>query len=506
MTGQQAHAVQAVVVGAGPVGLFVAAELRLAGVSVVVLEQRLTRDPNSKALTIHPRTIEILASRGLEAPFLAEAGRLPSGHFASLDNRMDFRLLATDFPFTLALPQERTEELLEDNARQLGTDIRRGHRFTGYTERGDCVVVAAEGPAGRYELAAEFLLGCDGARSAVRQAAAIAFPGTQASVFGWLGDVVLDDPPPTPAYSKSTVDGLLMIVAMPGGLHRIVGHTHRDVRADWPGELTFDELRDDVLAITGEDFGMRSPVWLSRYGNASRQAADYRKGRVLLAGDAAHQHMPAGGVGMNAGIQDAVNLGWKVAATVNGWAPESLLDSYHAERHPVGADLLRSTQAQTALTTAFTPDGQQLRALVSELIATTPDFARALAERLSGLAVHYRAADAAAHPLTGTRAPDFTFGGGGSVFELLRSGRYVLLDFDIDHPIDDDPVLDHPWLVGHRGRPVDLPATWSQVRAVLIRPDGYVEWIGTTADPLERDAAVRATLRHRSHHSKAGQS
>ncbi|HEX3783739.1 MAG TPA: FAD-dependent monooxygenase [Pseudonocardiaceae bacterium] len=488
--------VQAVVVGAGPVGLFVAAELRLAGVSVVVLEERLTRDPNSKALTIHPRTIEILASRGLEPPFLAEAGRLPSGHFATLDNRMDFRLLDTDFQFTLALPQERSEELLEDNARRLGADIRRGHRFTGYAERDDCVTVLAEGPDGPYELAAEFLLGCDGVRSLVRRAAGIPYPGTDFTVLGWLGDVVLADPPPTSAHNRSTMDGGVLIVELPGGMHRIVGQTPKDVRTDWPGEMTLDELRANVVAITGTDFGMRSPTWLSRFGNASRQAENYRKGRVLLAGDAAHQHMPAGGVGMNAGIQDAMNLGWKVAATINGWAADGLLDSYHAERHPVGEDLLQSTQAQTALMTVFSPDGQQLRTLISTLIAETPAFARVLAERLSGLAVRYPAADADAHPLTGTRAPNLAFDTGGSVFELLRSGRYVALDLGTDRAGDEDgPAADHPWLVGHRGRPLAVPADWAQVRAALIRPDGHVAWVGTTTDPADLDAVVKASWR-----------
>ena len=318
---------QVLVVGAGPVGLWLAAELRLAGVSVTVVEQRLERDPNSKALTIHPRTIEVLACRGVQEPFLAEGLRIPSGHFAVLDNRLDFRLLDTTFPFTLALLQARTEELLEDHARAMGAVIRRGHRVVGVTQTAGSVVVRVEGPHGRYRTDADFVVGCDGTRSTVRAAAGIGFPGTDATVLGWLGDVVLTDPPEQPIFSSWSVRGQILGVPLPGGVHRLVGISPDDVRTDWPGELTLDELRTKVRAIAGTDYGMHSPTWLSRFGDASRLAERYRDGRVLLAGDAAHQHMPAGGVGLNVGVQDAMNLGWKLAGTVHGWAPPDLLDS-----------------------------------------------------------------------------------------------------------------------------------------------------------------------------------
>ena len=475
-----------VIVGAGPVGLWLASELRLAGVSVIVLEQRAERNPHSKALTVHPRTLEVIASRGLERPFLAEGLKIPSGHFGVLDNRLDFRQLDTEYQFTIALLQARTEQLFEATALARGADLRREHRVSGVEDDGDRVRVTVDGPDGAYVLAAEYVVGCDGTRSTVREAAGIAFVGDPATVFGFLGDVVLDHPPVVPVLSKSTIDGLLMVVPLPGGLHRIVGNTPEDARTDWPGELTLEELRAKTRQVAGTDFGMHSPTWLSRYGNASYQAERYRRGRILLAGDAAHQHMPAGGVGMNVGIQDAMNLGWKLAATVQGRAPESLLDTYQAERHPVGADLLESTRAQTALITAFTPDGQQLRSLLSKLVAERPDFALGLAERLSGFAVRYAPADPHAHPLAGSRAPNLAGADGTSLFARLVPGRYVLLDLR-KSPAAPFPtgaaVVETLAVDDVQGR-----AAWDSVRAALVRPDGYVAW----ADDEPDDAALTA--------------
>ncbi|GAA1298367.1 FAD-dependent monooxygenase [Saccharothrix xinjiangensis] len=278
--------VDVVVVGAGPVGLWLAAEVRAGGASVVVLEARDEPDPRSKALTIHPRTLELLASRGMHGRFLAEGGRLPAGHFAVLDRRLDFSVLDTPFPFTPALPQARTEQLLEEHARGLGVEVRRGHRVVEVGQRDDAVVVRAEGPDGELVVEAAYAVGCDGTRSTVREAAGIAFAGTGSRVLGRLGDVVLDEPPTGAAATRVTGDGLLMVVPLPRGRHRLVGITPGDVRADRPGELSPEELRANTTAITGGDFGMRDPSWLSRFGNASRLADRYRRGRLLLAGDA----------------------------------------------------------------------------------------------------------------------------------------------------------------------------------------------------------------------------
>ncbi|MER5266083.1 FAD-dependent monooxygenase [Actinosynnema sp. NPDC002837] len=444
-----------VVVGAGPTGLWLACELRLAGVEVVVLEARTGRDPNSKALTVHPRTLEVFACRGVAERFVRAGVPIPSGHFGALDERLDFRGLDTPFPYTLFLPQARTEELLEEHALAVGARVLRGHRVTDVAQDADGVTVTATGLV--EPLRAAYVVGCDGTRSTVREAAGIGFPGTDSTTWGWLADVVLDEPLTAP-LTASGPDGLLMAVPLPGGACRLVGVDP----ANRPGTPTLAEVVSAVIRITGSDLGVREARWLSRFGNATRQATAYRRGRVLLAGDAAHQHFPTGGVGLNVGVQDAANLGWKLAETVHGTAPDGLLDTYHAERHPVGVELLRSTRAQTALMTAHTVEGQALREVISARIADVPEFGRALAESLSALAVAYPAGPDE-HPLTGTRAPNLEFAD-GDLFTLLHPGRPVLLDFtggDL------------------AGRPValtgDRPA-WAAVRTALIRPDGHVAW------------------------------
>ncbi|XVQ15470.1 FAD-dependent monooxygenase [Spirillospora sp. CA-255316] len=475
-----------VIAGGGPVGLWLAAELRLGGAAVTVLEQRPERDVRSKALTVHPRTIEILASRGLHRRFLADGVRVPTGHFASLDARLDFGALDTPFPFTLVQPQARTEELLEEHALAMGADVRRGHAVTGLVQADASVAVRVSGPDGPYEIEADHVVGCDGVRSTVREAAGIGFPGTPSSVYGWLGDVVLDDPPRQVGFGASGSAGGVMVVPLPDGLHRLVGITPEDMRAEHPGDLTLDELRGKVVAIAGTDFGMRDPAWLSRFGNAARLAERYRRGRVLLAGDAAHQHFPTGGVGLNVGIHDATNLGWKLAAVARGDAHDDLLDSYHRERHPVGASLLEASRAQTALMTAFTPEGQALRSFLSGTIATVPEFSRVLAERLSGLDVTHlpdngtRAGEN--HALAGRRAPDLAFAE-GNLFSLLHRGRHVLLALSVS-PDDamaalerDAHTLVPTELVVHRVSLTEAHRPdWSRVSAALIRPDGYVAW------------------------------
>jgi len=443
--------VDVVVVGAGPVGLWLAAELRLGGASVTVVETRECPDPRSKALTIHPRTIEILDTRGAAEPFLAEALRIPNGHFGGLPDRLDFSRLDTPFPFTLALPQVRTEELLEARARMLGAIIQRGRRVTGLTAGGVKI-------DGGEVIEARYVVGCDGTRSTVRQAAGIEFPGVDATIWSWLGDVVLDRPPARGAANITGPTGGIMIVPMPGGIHRIVGGTPQSKQPEWPGELSLDELRETVQLIAGTDYGMRDPVWLSRFSNATRQAATYRSGTVLLAGDAAHMHFPAGGVGMNVGIQDSHNLGWKLAAVVTGRADDSLLDTYHEERHPVGAQLLEHTRAQTALINAYSADGQALRAMLSRLIATTPDLAHQLAEQLSGLAVTYP---------SGRRVRYLRFADGSTLFELLRAGRQVQLDLTGSGQRPDTDAVWHSCPLAADETPPD----WTTAR---IRPDGHL--------------------------------
>ncbi|MFF7234619.1 FAD-dependent monooxygenase [Streptomyces sioyaensis] len=464
---------QVAVAGGGPVGLWLAAELRRCGITVVVIEIRIERDTRSRALTVHPRTIETFASRGVHHPFISEGMPLPGGHFGVLDSRLDFRRLPSLFPHTLALSQERTEALLEQQALELGATILRGHEVTGLSEGPDSVRVHIQTPDGPSSMEAAYLVGCDGARSTVRNAAGIDFPGTPSTMLGWLGDVVLDEPP-APGHSYFGPAGNLMAAPMPGGLHRLVGITPRDITTTWPGDLTLEELRENVITMAGTDFGMRDPVWLSRFGNATRLAAQYRHGRVFLAGDAAHQHFPAGGVGMNIGIQDAANLAWKLAATLNDWAPDTLLDTYHAERHPVGVNLTETSRAQVALMTAFTPEGLALRGLLSQLITTLPELNDRLAAQVSSLAVTYPPTTPNAHQLTGTRADDLAIDD-TSLFALLRADGYLLLDLT-SSPNQPLHHLARPGLRVHTGTPHLLPADWSGIRVALIRPDGHVAW------------------------------
>ncbi|MER5603379.1 FAD-dependent monooxygenase [Streptomyces sp. NPDC002265] len=368
---------QVVIVGAGPVGLWLAHELAVAGVNPLVLERAPRRSPHSKALGIQPRTIEVLALRNRHRDVIARGRPLPNWHFGMLEARVDFRDLPTAFPYLLAQPQSVTEQLLEGYATELGVEVRRGHDVTSLSQDGGSVTVGVRGPEGSYTVDADYVIGADGARSVVRQEAGIDFPGSGTSAYGFLGEVTLDRPPMTPGFTALNEAGRLLVVPLPGGQFRVTGYDPQNQTRE---PMTLDELRDASIRIAGTDFGMRDPSWLSRFGNATRLAARYRAGRVLLAGDAAHIHWPAGGVGLNVGLQDAMNLGWKLAAVVQGRAGEDLLDTYHAERHPVGRELAEHTRAQTALIVGLTPEVTALRALLSEAL----DGARAFSDLLAG--------------------------------------------------------------------------------------------------------------------------
>lgn len=471
-----------IIAGAGPVGLWLARELRLAGSDVLVLDRAPERSPHSKALTMHPRSLEVLSMRGVQHDFLTEGLRIPNGHFGILERRLDFTHLDTRFPFTLAQPQVRTEELFDQYARVQGAEIRRGHEVLGVEQHDDSVSVRVAGPDSDYQTQARFLVGCDGAGSTVRKQAGIPFPGTDSSLHGYLGDVVLDEPPEQIGFSAHNSRGCVMVAPLPGGLFRFVGVDPN--RQDVGGtELEFDEFRRTVGDIADTDFGMRDPTWLSRFGNATRQAERYRNGRVFLAGDAAHIHFPTGGVGLNVGIQDSMNLGWKIAAYLRGHAGEELLDSYHSERHPVGAALLESSLAQTAVITGFTPEGQALRGLLNGLLGDHPQLSADLARRVSALDVTYPS-DSAAHPLTGQRVPDLQLSGEpGSVYALLHPGRPVLLDttgsLSAVAAGDRDVLVHKAEIVP--ARRID----WERTTALLIRPDGHVAWATDSADAFE---------------------
>ncbi|MDP9796387.1 2-polyprenyl-6-methoxyphenol hydroxylase-like FAD-dependent oxidoreductase [Catenuloplanes nepalensis] len=451
-----------IVVGAGPVGLWTAIELRLAGVAVTVVEREPGRRAFTRALGIHARTVEVLAMRGLAETPLADGRALPRWHFGMLPTFPDYSGLDTPYPFVLAYPQNALEDLLERRAVELGAAVRRGTAVKTMTQDHAGVrVELADGTT----LTASWLVGADGAGSTVRKAAGIAFTGTDATLWGYVADVTLSAPPELTG-TLATPDGALVVAPLPGGRFRLAGFDPRDQTPD--PEMTMDRLVASVHRATGRDLGIAEASWISRFGNATRQAADYHAGRVLLAGDAAHMHMPTGGVGLNIGVQDAMNLGWKLGSVARGAAPQSLLDTYHAERAPVGAAMLANTQAQTALVTAFTPEGQALRAHLSALLDRHPAVQHDLALGVSGLDVHYPPSDPGAHPSTGRRFAD------PAVFPLLRDARPVLVRDPSAPPVETE-------LAVH-----EAPGA----AYALIRPDGHVWWATDEPDPLAAAAAI----------------
>ncbi|GAA2625897.1 FAD-dependent oxidoreductase [Paractinoplanes durhamensis] len=455
---------EVIVVGGGPVGLFLACELRLAGVSVAVLEQRAERGPHTKAMAVHARTVEQLAMRGLAEPLLTAGVRLPSWHFGFLGTKVDFTGLDSPYPFVLSHPQNRTEALLEEHATELGATVTRGEQVTAVSQENDGVRVESATGTTRE---AKWVVGADGAGSAVRTSAGVAFPGIEPSFYSYLGDVLADSPPP-PGFHVVNEHGAMMVAPMPGGVYRIAGYDPAHQEHDGRREITLDELRGICERIAGRDFGIHDPLWLSRFDNTTRVAESYRQGRVLLAGDAAHMHFPAGGVGLNLGLQDAINLGWKLAAVIQGRAGEELLDSYDTERRPWGDDVARHTMAQTALITATGPEGLALRELLSGLLADFPAVSDRLARRLAAIDVSYPPADPGAHPLTGTRVAEAD----------LPDARPVLLS---------PRPLPHASITATRLgiRVASGPAT------MIVRPDGYVWWATDDDDP---DAAAGEAL------------
>jgi 2-polyprenyl-6-methoxyphenol hydroxylase-like FAD-dependent oxidoreductase len=481
-------AVDVAIVGGGPVGMWLAAELHRGGVRPVVLERRAQRPPYSKALTIYPRTVEQFAMRGLVGRWLAEGTPVPSSHFALLKNRLDFSFLPTRYPYTLFLPQRRTEELLEAHLAELGVPYLREHSVTALRQDPSGVELDLDTPAGPATLRAAYAVGCDGASSLVRTAAGIDFAGTPDTWRTILGDVDLTDPPQAPALSLNEPGGSMYMIAIGGGRYRIATIDHATLGDPLDAPATFAELRASTLRLAGTDFGMRTSedMWLSRVGNAARQAEQYRSGRVLLAGDAAHIHYPAGGQGLNLGLQDAANLAWKLAAEIRGWAPPGLLDTYHAERYPVGLDVIDDSLAQCGLIANPTREGVVLRERFNTILGTYPALAQDLSLRLSGLAVRYPAPDQDPPDPVGERAPDLALRDAPvkTIFALLPPAKFVLLHLSAA------TAGTAPVPAGYADRlnvvtaelAEDHPA-WTGLRSVLIRPDGYVAWATPAADP-----------------------
>lgn len=470
---EHTHAV--VIAGAGPTGLMLAGELALAGVDVAIVEQRATQELiGVRAGGLHARTLELLEQRGIVERFLAAGQVSPRAGFAWFP--LDISDLPTRHPHTLALQQNDIERLLAGWLDDLAVPIYRGRTVTGFTQDDDGVTVMLSDDA---TLRASYLVGCDGGRSLVRKAAGIAFPGWDASISNLIAEVaVTEEPQLGLRRDASGIHGLSWI---DGGLLRVMV---TESQSGASSEPTLQDLSAALTRVYGTDFGVHSPRSLARFTDMARQAATYRTGRVLLAGDAAHVHYPTGGQGLNLGMQDAVNLGWKLAQVVQGRSPDSLLDTYHAERHSVAATVLRNTMAQSAL---LRTDAQTtaLREIMSDLVGMDAPRQR-LAAMITGLDVHYDLGLGEGHPLLGRRMPDLdlvTANGPLRVSTLLHAARPVLLNLGeprstiptawADRVQVVDAVSTGPW---------ELPVIGVVVAptAVLLRPDGHVAWVGDT--------------------------
>jgi 3-(3-hydroxy-phenyl)propionate hydroxylase len=480
MTKQTEHSV--VIAGAGPTGLMLAGELALAGVDVAIVERRESQDlVGTRAGGLHARTIELLDQRGIAERFLSQ------GQVAQVAGFGMAPLDISDFPtrhnYGLALGQNHIEHILAEWVGELAVPIHRGLEVTGFLQDDTGVDVELQG--GRL-LRAKYLVGCDGGRSLIRKQAGIDFPGWEPSTSYLIAEAEMTDEPQWGI--RRSEKGINGIGKMEDKKRVRVVLCEPYVRQG--DEPSLSDLSEALIELYGTDYGVHDVTWLSRFSDMARQAASYREQRVLLAGDAAHVHSPAGGQGLNIGVQDAVNLGWKLAQVVNGTSPESLLDTYQTERHPIGARVLESTLAQTAINRGDERT-RALREAMSELLKLDEPRKR-YAGMMSGLDIHYELGEG--HPLLGRRMPDLellTESGPRRVFTWLHDARPILLNLGEPDALDIAAWAD-------RVQRVDAPyaGAWelpvlgavAAPNAVLIRPDGYVAWVGDGTNEGLRDA------------------
>jgi 2-polyprenyl-6-methoxyphenol hydroxylase-like FAD-dependent oxidoreductase len=467
----------AVIVGAGPTGLMLACELHLAGVRPIVLERLAEPTGLSKALALVGRSVDTLDYRGLLGRFQARAAvAVPNAaHFALIP--LDLQKVGNLGLRGVFIQQAATEEVLNEYARELGVEIRRGHELTALHQDAEGVNVQVNGPHGHSQLRARYVVGCDGGASAVRKQAGIDFPGIPPTFLLRLGDVTLE----ADVTPSDLPDVRVPLIPLGSGFYRVITSEPYPAGLDRDAPMTLDELRASIRRVNGRDLPITGTRWMSRFTDASRQAAHYRAGHVLLAGDAAHIHLPAGGPGLNTGLQDAVNLGWKLAAEVQGWAPPGLLDTYHTERHAEGERVLMHTRAQGAL---MGPGADGRVAALREVLGQLLQYEQPLRHLLNlmyALDTRYDTRTADPHPLAGRWAPDLaltTPAGASSIAELLHPARGVLLDLTEGGTF---AGTGHGWK--DRVDIVTAHAAAPPAAALLIRPDGYVAWAAAPDTP-----------------------
>jgi 2-polyprenyl-6-methoxyphenol hydroxylase-like FAD-dependent oxidoreductase len=452
-----------VIVGAGPTGLLLAGDLAAAGVSVTVLERRPEQESNlTRAFAVHARTLEVLDARGVADSLLGRGAHVPGVQFLRR-LQVDLGSLPSRYPFVLITPQYEVERVLEERAVKHGARIVRGVTVQGLRQDADGVDVTTDAGTER----AAYVVGTDGVHSAVRQALGLPFPGDTVARSVMLADVRLAQQPPDVLTTDADGTAFGFVAPFGDGWYRVIAwRRDRQLADDVPVDL--EEVREAFAHAVGTDFGMHDARWTSRFHSDERQVPRYRVGRVFLAGDAAHVHTPAGGQGMNTGLQDAANLGWKLAADLQGWARPGLLDSYHDERHPVGKRVLRLSGGMIRV--AFSPRWRLavLKRIAAAALAVPP-VARRAALTVSGIGLAYRRPDGA-HPLVGGRAPDLQLTGGTRLAEVLRDGAFVLVT---PRPADAEQSA-HLRVV----EPLDGPAG-----AMLVRADGYIAWAADDPTP-----------------------
>jgi 2-polyprenyl-6-methoxyphenol hydroxylase-like FAD-dependent oxidoreductase len=486
------------VVGAGPTGLLLAGDLAAAGIRVVLLERRGQESNLTRAFGVHARTLEQLDARGVADELIATGTPLSRLRiFNALE--LDLGQLPTRFPFILVTPQSNTERVLQERALKAGAVLLRDHRVTGLTQDADGVTLQVETADGPVTHRARYVVGADGVHSAVRELCGIPYPGEAVVNSVVLADVRLERTPSSQMTMGATAEGFAFLVPFGDGWYRVIAwDRQRQLPDDAPVDL--DEVAELTRRALGEDYGLHDARWMSRFHSDERQVPRYRDGRVLLAGDAAHCHSPAGGQGMNTGLQDAANLSWKLAAVVRGQSPQSLLDTYQDERHPVGKLVLRLSGGLIRMALAQSTALRAVRSMVGGMGGVVNPLVSRGARLVSGIGIQYRA-EPGAHPLAGKRVPDLRLAqdspdAPARLHDALRTGKFVLVSTDERAPgavfSSLEPEVTAPW----EGRlvhaaPAD-PHGKLRATVLLVRPDGYAAW--AAADP-SRDELRRALVR-----------